>query len=443
MNRLDAVHNLAKRKVEQYGLVPPVNLYPVFESINVEIVEESNYLGIEAYSKLDNNPKVIINPEITYYEPRKQFTLAHELGHIFIPWHNGDIKCNTDNHYVKIGGRRLLDTQELEANIFASDILMPVEWLKEIIDTNQYQTFDKLVEEISSRANTSIMACFYALEQVLPSGYIYLVKRETSEWWSFFFSKNSYTINWFSYSEDKIDFIEALALTKEVYKIGPYDVILYKMIPCPKKNEICNIYENTGFSLEKLINNVTDGVQIRALPFMDILLSAISQEKYIAFIFQNDEIIKRILPESSPLNRFCSLLNSHELINIACSYGFKFEKLNMGYGICLVYILEKQFKMVQYTFSDPNPLLRRICQHDKSLLQSINGVMASVNNMYGEKSLDELYNWSKYKFISDQRYKEIISHPEFDKYIVNKLISMKIKSKKYDIVPQLTNVTFE
>jgi hypothetical protein len=62
------------------------------------------------------------------------------------------------------------------------------------------------------------------------------------------------------------------------------------------------------------------------------------------------------------------------------------------------------------------------------MLQSINGVMAAVNSMYGkEGSVEELYNWSKYKFISDPNYKDIIEDKNFDRYIVNKIMSMKRK----------------
>lgn len=66
----------------------------VIHSLNIEIVEKRNQYGIEAYSELGDNLRIVINPEMTYYVQRRNFTLAHELGHIFIPWHNGDIKCN-------------------------------------------------------------------------------------------------------------------------------------------------------------------------------------------------------------------------------------------------------------------------------------------------------------------------------------------------------------
>lgn len=431
VNRFDSVHNLAKRKIRQLRLTPPINMVEVIRSLNIEIVEKRNQYGIEAYSELGDHPRIVINPEMTYYEQRRNFTLAHELGHIFIPWHNGDIKCSFDDNYIRVEGKRLLDTQELEANIFASDFLMPQEWLISIIESNKGMPFDKLVELIASRANTSIMACFYALEQVLPSGYNYFVKRDTSEWWSFFTSHNTYTVNWFSYNEDKMDFFEMLATEKESFRIGPYEILLYKMIACPSKNELCNEMEQNGGSIENLIDSITYGYKLRILPFLDVVLDAITDNKYIAFLFQNDELIRGFYPEKSPLCRFYGSMGYEKIKKIVVSYGFDFQSIDLENNMVLLYISEKNFEMPKYTYTNPNILLRQICDfhgYDNKMLQSVNGVMAAANSAHGrEYSDEEMYNWCKYRFITDSCYMELVRDGNFDKYIVNKIISMKIK----------------
>lgn len=431
MNRIDSVHNLAKRKIRQLGLTPPINMEAVIASLNIEIIEKRNQFGIEAYSILEDNLKIVINPEMTYYEQRRNFTLAHELGHIFIPWHNGDIKCNFEDNYIKVNGKRLLDTQELEANIFASDFLMPQDWLVGEIEKNKNLPFDKLVELIARNANTSIMACFYALEQVLPSGYNYFVKRNTSDWWSFFTSHNTYTINWFSFNEDRMAFFEKLATNKEQYRIGPYEIILYKMISCPKKNELCREMENNGGSIESLIDSISEGYRIRVLPFLDVVLNAITNDNYIAYLFYKNDVVRSFYSEKSPLCRFYGSMGYDAIREIVISYGFEFESIQLENNMFLLYISEKKFEMPRYTYSDPNILLKQICNYhgyDNHMLQSINGVMAAVNSMYGkEGSVEELYNWSKYKFISDPNYKDIIEDKNFDRYIVNKIMSMKRK----------------
>ena len=431
MNRFDAVHNLAKRKIKQLGLTPPINMEEVIASLNIEIVEERNQYGIEAYSELGENLRIVINPEMTYYKPRRNFTLAHELGHIFIPWHNGVMKCNFEDNYIKIGGKRLLDTQELEANIFASDFLMPQEWLVSVINNNKELPFDKLVELIASRADTSLMACFYALEQVLPSGYSYFVKKDISEWWSFFASHNTYTVNWFSYNEDKMNFFEALSMKKDLFKIGPYEIVLYKMISCPSKIELYNEMERNGGSIEALIKNITKGYKLRILPFLDVVLEAITNDKYIAFLFQKDELKRSFYSERSPLRRIYGTMGYETIRDIVILNGFDFQSIALEKDMVLLYISEKKFEMPKYVYTDPNILLRQICDYygyDKQMLQSVNGVMAAANSMYGkEYSDEELYNWCKYKFIVDSHYKELAEDRNFDRYIVNKIISMKLK----------------
>ena len=433
MNRLDSVHNLAKRKIRQLGLTPPINMEEVIHSLNIEIVEKRNQYGIEAYSELGDNLRIVINPEMTYYVQRRNFTLAHELGHIFIPWHNGDIKCNFKDNYVKVGGKRLLDTQELEANIFASDFLMPQEWLLSEIENNRDIPFDKLVELIARRANTSIMACFYALERVLPSGYCYFVKRDTSEWWSFFTSRNTYTVNWFSYNEDRMKFFQNLSIKKELFRIGPYEIVLYKMISCPSKMELCNEMERNGGSIETLIDSITGGYRHRILPFLDVVLEAVTNDKYIAFVFQDDDLIKSFYSEKSPLLRIYGAMGYEAIHEIVTLYGFDFQSIDLENSMVLLYISEKKFEMPRYTYTNPNILLRQICDYhgyDKRMLQSVNGVMAAANSAYGkEYSDEELYNWCKYKFIVDPYYEELVADRNFDKYIVNKIISMKLKRK--------------
>lgn len=174
-NRLISVKKLATNIVNRYNLNPPVDPVSIIESYGVKIIEGQNQYGIEAYTNLGNSNEIYINTEVTF-APRKKFTLAHELGHIIIPWHNGDIKCNTDTPYNFIGGKRLLDIQELEANIFASELLMPNEWIKQQIPDEDID-LEELIKSIKDKAETSVMACLYALENALPSGHLYYVKK--------------------------------------------------------------------------------------------------------------------------------------------------------------------------------------------------------------------------------------------------------------------------
>jgi hypothetical protein len=66
---------------------------------------------------------------------RQRFSLAHEIGHIVIPWHIGTIACHTaydisgfGDYYYRLG--------EAEANRFAATLLLPAPWVREQIETH-------------------------------------------------------------------------------------------------------------------------------------------------------------------------------------------------------------------------------------------------------------------------------------------------------------------
>ena len=76
--------------------------------------------------------KVIVNTNAP--RTRQKFTLAHELGHIIIPWHCGTIvddvqamNPNDQSRYAQI---------EREANYFASELLMPYDWMLSLYKQN-------------------------------------------------------------------------------------------------------------------------------------------------------------------------------------------------------------------------------------------------------------------------------------------------------------------
>lgn len=430
MNRLKAVQNLAERKREQLGLVPPINMDEVVSLLGIEVIEERNNYGIEAYSILGDSVRIVINPEMTYYIPRRNFTLAHEIGHILIPWHNGDLKCALKDDYINLKGKRLIDTQEMEANLFASDFLMPPKWLEEEIALNPEVPFSRLVEMISKKANTSIMACFYALERALPSGYVYFVKLDTSEWWSFFSSKNTYSFDWFSFYEERMSFFEKIALSKEQSRLGSYEVIVYRTLPCPSRETIFKKIINNGSGLERLIDDISYGIRLRVLPFIDMILNSITEDNYIAFLYQGYELVRTFYSEKCPLLKLCRV--GYDVIeNIADYYGLNYESVEFSNNIRLLVVTEKIFKLLDYSKEDPSIILKQICLdvgYDRHMLQSINGIMGSINSMYGkEYSVEELYNWCMYRFISDSRLAEFVAHKDFKKYIANKVFRMKNK----------------
>lgn len=127
----------ACRLLERHNLIPPYNLEEL-----VSLYAKVNFLdfpintdadGVSLGLKQSDKPKIYINS--SRYKVRQRFTLAHELGHVIIPWHIGNIVSHTDikisedrtNISSQIKGREDYDYMEIEseANRFAAELLIP------------------------------------------------------------------------------------------------------------------------------------------------------------------------------------------------------------------------------------------------------------------------------------------------------------------------------
>lgn len=119
---------LAERLIKKHELKPPFDLIAlVSKYANVEetafpIPGDGISIGLGGSS----TPMILINSE--QVKTRKKFTLAHELGHVIIPWHTGTI-FSDDSDILQ--GEDEYREMETEANRFAAELLMPTEWVVE------------------------------------------------------------------------------------------------------------------------------------------------------------------------------------------------------------------------------------------------------------------------------------------------------------------------
>lgn len=118
----------------------------------------------------ERRPQIIINRKRARPATRKRFTLAHELGHILIPWHVGTM---TVSH---IGYRRFINPlyakMEAEANRFASELLMPSGWLTALI--KDLADVKAVHEYVAATARVSHTTSAFALAQRLPIDFAFV-----------------------------------------------------------------------------------------------------------------------------------------------------------------------------------------------------------------------------------------------------------------------------
>ncbi len=114
-------------------------------------------------------PTILVNKNRP--KTRQRFTLAHEIGHVIIPWHMGTIFDITDTN-TRAGAIDYWD-MEAEANAFATELLMPSDWVAKLqID---FDDPANITERIAHDAEVSLIAATLRLRAFLPPGYIFVV----------------------------------------------------------------------------------------------------------------------------------------------------------------------------------------------------------------------------------------------------------------------------
>ena len=124
----------------------PIKLVELCESCGLKVYQENLPEGVSGFivvqdkpfNKYDTGRLIVVNrnePQV-----RKRFTIAHELGHFFL--HRE--KNETLYAHRDAGQSGKIET---EANIFATNILMPEDLVREVIDNNQYYECYSLLDD--------------------------------------------------------------------------------------------------------------------------------------------------------------------------------------------------------------------------------------------------------------------------------------------------------
>nr|WP_279539010.1 ImmA/IrrE family metallo-endopeptidase [Paenarthrobacter sp. MSM-2-10-13] len=99
---------------------------------------------------------------------RERFTMAHELGHLLLPWHLPNANCEVGEGALDLPTYSL----EAEADVFASCLLVPDAWL-----LHQVQRFgddmSQLLRELNA-AEVTTAAALQALRRYLLAGWVFV-----------------------------------------------------------------------------------------------------------------------------------------------------------------------------------------------------------------------------------------------------------------------------
>ena len=149
----------ANELIEKLELEPPIDLYELCKICNIEIVKE-NLKNAYAYFRIRKGKKVIfLNNSIVNTEKEK-FTIAHELGHYFLPNHLekvDDMYTRTD--YMYKNERKKIET---DVDKFAAELIMPSKFINPELERISLRNFKQL-EELAQKYQVSLtsLLCKY------------------------------------------------------------------------------------------------------------------------------------------------------------------------------------------------------------------------------------------------------------------------------------------
>ncbi|MCJ0980959.1 ImmA/IrrE family metallo-endopeptidase [Rhodococcus sp. ARC_M12] len=115
------------------------------------------------------------------YETRRRFTIAHEVGHLVIPWHVGTLAgCDTGSDFDASRTRSESRTaaQESEAQKFAGALLLPY---SVAADAFASSTAQRALEELAKSGMSAEAFCLSITRYLLP-GFVFTVEGENKYW---------------------------------------------------------------------------------------------------------------------------------------------------------------------------------------------------------------------------------------------------------------------
>jgi hypothetical protein len=178
----------------------PIDVVKVASSLGIEVHEGELDQCDGALLRLGGTALILVSRKCAY-DSRKRFTVAHELGHFYIPSHNSpEFRCTE----AEIANYRSVRIREREANGFASELLLPASELQKAL---KEPPSIQVVSDLAQSYGTSMMATAVKVVQATcESVAVVLSSRGRIEWAvrsrSFPFSIRSGTLHEHTYAID-------------------------------------------------------------------------------------------------------------------------------------------------------------------------------------------------------------------------------------------------
>lgn len=146
----------ARALLRHFGLTRVDNIYSFASRIGLKVKEVDSNDWEGALLRTPNKLKGIVAIKRSIREAgRKNFTIAHEIGHFILPGH-GTSECFCTAADINSWQGHIARTHELAANQFASELLLPTRQIYEILQKKSLTL--SLIIDLSAEFGTSITA---------------------------------------------------------------------------------------------------------------------------------------------------------------------------------------------------------------------------------------------------------------------------------------------
>ncbi|MGY0388186.1 ImmA/IrrE family metallo-endopeptidase [Nocardioides sp. WG-D5] len=165
---------LADLVVTRFNLTPPVDVEAlVAERADLQRMEwpfqdtDAIILGLGSIERPRIFYRATKNPQ------RERFTLAHEMGHLTLPWHLPRANCQVQSEAGLMDLSRY--TSEDEADVFASCLLLPDRWLLDLTRAHG-DDMTRILQEVEA-ADVTTLAALRGLRRTLLAGWAFVAYR--------------------------------------------------------------------------------------------------------------------------------------------------------------------------------------------------------------------------------------------------------------------------
>lgn len=161
--RLQAEQILREQGIDS----PPVPVDDVAEALGAN-VRHSPFEGELAGMLVRGEGQIVIGVNSLHHPNRQRFTIAHEIGHLKL--HKGDAFIDRSFHINRRDAvsSQASDREEIEANRFAAELLMPYEMIK--ADLFEYEIDienEEDIQELARRYKVSVQAMTHRITNIL------------------------------------------------------------------------------------------------------------------------------------------------------------------------------------------------------------------------------------------------------------------------------------